>query len=120
MDTFLRAHWVFCGLRRPQHDPLSVTTVDTPLFWPLFVGLSGVHISEVLLCCLKLHAHSGLNIISQDQSYETNTFPFLSVHLVKLKSPNDVRHEKTDLKVFVVVIPKEGWARVAAHILLLV
>ncbi len=24
----------------------------------------------------------------------------------------DVRHEKTDLKVFVVVIPKEGWARV--------
>ncbi len=29
-------------------------------------------------------------------------------------------HEKTDLKVFVVVIPKEGWARVAAPILLLV
>ncbi len=27
---------------------------------------------------------------------------------------NDVRHKKTDLKVFVVVIPKEGWARVAA------
>ncbi len=23
---------------------------------------------------------------------------------------NDARHEKTDLKVFVVVIPKEGWA----------
>ncbi len=23
----------------------------------------------------------------------------------------DARHEKTDLKVFVVVIPKEGWAR---------
>ncbi len=32
----------------------------------------------------------------------------------------EVRHEKTDLKVFVVVIPKEGWARVAAPILLLV
>ncbi len=33
-----------------------------------------------------------------------------------------MRHEKTDLKVFdfVVVIPKEGWARVAAPILLLV
>ena len=29
---------------------------------------------------------------------------------------NDVRHEKTDLKVF--VIPKEGWARIAAPILL--
>ncbi len=26
----------------------------------------------------------------------------------------DARHEKTDLKVFVVVIPKEGWALVAA------
>ncbi len=32
----------------------------------------------------------------------------------------DVCHEKTDLKVFVVVIPKEGWARMAAPILLLV
>ncbi len=30
----------------------------------------------------------------------------------------DEHHEKTDLKVFVVVIPKEGWARVAAPILL--
>ena len=25
----------------------------------------------------------------------------------------DARHEKTDLKVFVLVIPKEGWARMA-------
>ena len=24
---------------------------------------------------------------------------------------HDARHEKTDLKVFVVVIPKEGWVR---------
>ena len=32
----------------------------------------------------------------------------------------DMCHEKTDLKVFVVVIVKEGWARVAAPILLLV
>ncbi len=32
----------------------------------------------------------------------------------------EVCHEKTDLKVFVGVIPKEGWARVAAPILLLV
>ena len=34
--------------------------------------------------------------------------------------PYDVRQEKTDLKVFIVVIPKEGWACVAASILLLV
>ncbi len=32
----------------------------------------------------------------------------------------DACHEKTDLKVFVVVMPKEGWARVAVPILLLV
>ncbi len=32
----------------------------------------------------------------------------------------DARHEKTDFKVFVVVIPKEGWAHVATPILLLV
>ena len=31
----------------------------------------------------------------------------------------DVRHEKTDLKVFVTVIPKEGWVHLAASILLL-
>ncbi len=37
-----------------------------------------------------------------------------------INSQNDACHEKTDLKVFVVVIPKEGWARVAAPILLLV
>ncbi len=34
--------------------------------------------------------------------------------------PCDACHEKTDLKVFVVVIPKEGWAHMAAPILLLV
>ena len=34
------------------------------------------------------------------------------------ESVNDVHHEKTDLKVFIVVIPKEEWARAA--ILLLV
>ena len=33
---------------------------------------------------------------------------------------NDVHHEKIDLKVFVAVIPKEGWAHAAAPILLLV
>ncbi len=32
---------------------------------------------------------------------------------------HDVRHEKTDHKVFVVVMPKEGWAHVATPILLL-
>ncbi len=37
-----------------------------------------------------------------------------------ISASNDAHHEKTDLKVFVVVIPKEGWARVAAPILLLV
>ncbi len=29
----------------------------------------------------------------------------------------EVRHEKTDLKVLVVVIPKVGWARMAVPIL---
>ena len=46
----------------------------------------------------------------------------ITASLVYKASPgvsiNDVRHEKTDLKVFVIIIPKEGWARVAAPILL--
>ncbi len=33
---------------------------------------------------------------------------------------HDARHEKTDLKVFVVVIPKEGWARPHTPTLLLI
>ena len=36
-----------------------------------------------------------------------------------VKSIFDAHHRKTDLKVFVVVMPKVGWARVAAPILLL-
>ncbi len=36
------------------------------------------------------------------------------------KRLHDVRHEKSDLKVFVIVLPKEGWARVAVPNLLLV
>ena len=42
------------------------------------------------------------------------------VHMLAEIFKLDVHHEKTDLKVFVVVIPKEGWARMAASILLLV
>ncbi len=38
---------------------------------------------------------------------------------VRSSKPNDACHEKTDLKVFVVVMLKEGWARMAAPILLL-
>ncbi len=37
---------------------------------------------------------------------------------VKTNRTCDARLEKTDLKVFVVVIPKKGWARMAAPILL--
>ena len=39
---------------------------------------------------------------------------------VLLKAQYDTHHQKIDLKVFVVVIPKEGWALVAAPILLLI
>ncbi len=39
------------------------------------------------------------------------------VSFVSLMSIHDARHKKTDLKVFVVVIPKEGWARVAIPLL---
>ena len=50
--------------------------------------------------------------------------PLINEKVIDLKKKlkdeiNDECHEKTDLKVFVVVIPKEGWARVAAPILLL-
>ncbi len=35
---------------------------------------------------------------------------------LKMISKSDARHKKMCLKIFVVVIPKEGWARVAAPI----
>ena len=47
---------------------------------------------------------------------------FSFLWLCELTKTSDVRQEKRDLKVFVVVMPKEGWARmatVAAPILLL-
>ena len=37
----------------------------------------------------------------------------------RMTEKHDACHEKKDLKVFVVVMPREGWARVAAPILLL-
>ena len=40
--------------------------------------------------------------------------------MLKVRFPSDVRHEKTNLKVFVGVTPKEGWAHVAAPFLLMV
>ena len=40
--------------------------------------------------------------------------------IIKKSNISDARHVKTDLKFFVLVIPKEGWVLVAAPILLLV
>ena len=34
-----------------------------------------------------------------------------ALHLLQACIPINTRHEKTDLKVFVIVIPKGGWAR---------
>ncbi len=51
---------------------------------------------------------------------EQQTGPSVGNCMEELAEVIDAHHEKTDLKVFVVVIPKEGWARVAAPILLLV
>ncbi len=37
----------------------------------------------------------------------------VNIFLLMLRLVFDARHEKTDLKIFVVVISKEGWARMA-------
>ncbi len=49
----------------------------------------------------------------------------LGMHWITIEEPSgialsDASHQKTDLKVFVGVIPKKGWAHVAVPILLLV
>ena len=36
------------GPKSPQYNPVSITTVDTPLPWTLFVLPSDVHISELI------------------------------------------------------------------------
>ncbi len=46
--------------------------------------------------------------------------PVLDGCLIDRGIITEMCHEKTDLKVFVGVIPKEGWARPRAPILLLV
>ena len=52
------------------------------------------------------------------KNYEGHSCQELDL-LARSSTSYDARHEKTDLKVFVVVISKEGWARVAVPILLL-
>ncbi len=39
-------------------------------------------------------------------------------YVIYYSDTSDVCHGKTDLKVFVVVIPKEGWARMSAPTLM--
>ena len=46
--------------------------------------------------------------VAFDSSSEMGTYQTSAY----LRQSYDMHHEKTDLKVFVVVIPKEGWARV--------
>ncbi len=64
-------------------------------------------VSEALECDRK----AALLKHSQWSSTETQSHKVMPLSI-------DVHHEKTDLKVFVVVIPKEGWACMAAPILL--
>ncbi len=52
--------------------------------------------------------------------YHTMTLKLILWSHILVASVSDPRHEKTDLMVFVVVIPKEGWTYVAVPILLLV
>ena len=55
-----------------------------------------------------------MNDLAMESGYLYTCPPWASV--LKSITNNDVRHEKTDLKVFVVVIPKEGRARVRARV----
>ena len=57
---------------------------------------------------------------SVDIDRETKKIADTSGNNPQIARKFDERHKKTDLKIFVIVIPKGGWARVAAPILLLV
>ena len=57
-----------------------------------------------------LGPHSAINISSRDQN-DTVVLARKTCLMHLRRRIFDARHEKTDLNVFVVVIPKEGWVR---------
>ncbi len=86
------------------------------VFNPFDTG--GTHKAQSLTLACRLF--SGFwSRYEQPTSYHIQKIRQASQNFMYYKSYN-ARHKKTDLTVFVVVIPKEGWAHVAAPILLLV
>ncbi len=84
-----------------------------------------VEIFLIFSSCLLLYLGSGINQSKASPApfpclcnLVRQTFPLCSG--IQQDSLYDMCHEKTDLKVFVVVIPKEGWAWPRAPIFLLV
>ena len=68
-----------------------------------------------VLCQLE----NGVKGLATMEHIEGLLTTMISLNLICLLEPDsvhkgsgDARHEKTDLKVFVVVLPKEGWARI--------
>ena len=69
----------------------------------------------------KIHKSKSLKSSGNDLSSPSIMMKQFTLCLYRARLvTNEERHRKTDLKVFVIVIPKEVWARMAAPILLLV
>ena len=68
---------------------------------------------------IPLHFFVSFNIaICSLDNVCTNFHELLSIFKVQGSLIYELCHEKTNLKVFVVVIPKKGWVRMAAPIIL--
>ena len=77
-----------------------------------------VHVLLIEIPSRSIAAHflsicDQLNARFNAASFNTSTPLCCPGHFDDRIRRDDARHEKTDLKVFVVVIPKEGWARLA-------
>ena len=115
MKTWLNGHW-------HAHNR-NIYKSDTPL------DCTGLEILNFVQCKVK---RPNVQVQSPSPGFPTykecvkslamrNQYSHCSFHSsCTFEVHIDACHEKTDLKAFVVFIPKEGWARMAAPILLLV
>ncbi len=88
---------------------------------PLYISICDCSFMLSLLLCKSLVNHATPEHAECQREgccFLGGVYPDHTRGCLNVSKLSDTCHEKTDLKVFVVVIPKEGWAREVAPILL--
>ncbi len=134
-DSFSQSQFQFRDFQDPIFKHSKIPNINFKTEIPKFQITFNFHLPSGSSCqglCRRLSMHSRgstsrrrLNSSGMWWGNWRKSWQWWRNISIYLKCPNgellsiDVHHEKTDHRVFVIVIPKEGWTRVAAPILLL-